>query len=252
METENLYETFEESKLERDLNGKQGVLNEIARDYTNTLKSNYKVSKTWFKRKFEIIIKKKSGELVEKRAICRYYPTKRKTKIGPTDDCDIFLASLSQSILVIKQTDSFATVFEVSNQVPRKGARLELPDPTPILPSDLYRIGKIFFSIMSLTPSTLSVSIDSLANNLQTNLSKTTKIGSYPGSDIEFSDRLAPNFLIELQKGQESWTIHNLSRGLILWKYLSGGKKPSKRTPLIHSLSNNQVIHLGGSIILLE
>jgi hypothetical protein len=251
MASEDGLETYEDTKAEEELNEKQRVLNEIAKEYTNTLKKNYKISKTWFKRKFVIKIKKKSGEFFEKRADCLYYPTKTKTKIGPTDDCDIFLPSISQSTLVIKQTDDFATVSESVSQVPSKGARIQLPKQSIINQGEIYRIGKIMIQIDSLDPSTLSVSISSLSNPLTATLSENTKIGSSSDSNLRFSDILTPNFQIELKKENNCWKIHNLNPDLIMWKYLSG-ENSSKTFPVIHSLFNNQFIHVGGNRILLE
>lgn len=247
------YITYDGDLAERELEENQENLNEIAKEFTSTLKNNYKITKIWFFRKFNICIKYKSREKYEDRAEIIYSPIKRKTKIGCEDFCDILLQSFSQSLLVITQTDDFATIYEPKCLYPEHGARIEVLTTTLISSNDKYRIGKSILSISSANQQSLIFSL-SLAESEELthhSITKTVTIGSSPESNLQFPDNSGQNYRIKLKKINNSWTLRNLNPNLHIWKFLTS-KNPANGPPLIHPLCPNQLIHLGGSQISLK
>lgn len=243
--------TYDGDLAERELEVIQENLSEIAKDFTRTLKNNYKITKTWFVPKFSLSIKFKSRETFEKRADFIYTPIKRKTKIGCEDYCDVYLQSFSQSLLVITQTDDFATICQPRCLYPERGARLQILTTT-VSANDEYRIGKIVLSITSLNLSSLTFSLSMLDSDevCKHSSSESVTIGSSPESSIQYPRSPGLNYSIELKKNKNSWILTNLNTNSHLWKCLTSKSMAGER-PLIHHLNPNQLVHLGGSRILL-
>lgn len=228
-------------------------LNKAAKYFTQA-STLLKIPKYFFKRKFNIEILKKSRKYYDDRANSLYQPIKKETIIGgnfKNSPCDLLVQNSKQSQLIIRQTDSFASIYE-KRQDPNDylGARIEVQGLTQLQSLEIYRIGRTILKIQSLIPKlSILISKSKSSNPEKTEkISKSCTLGSGQ-SQVCIDDLMVCENHVQIRKNYSDWTIFPLNPEFKVWKYLNSFNQIDSQNSCLHEVRPGQFIQFGGNRI---
>ena len=232
-------------------------LNKAAKYFTQA-SSLLKISKCFFTAKFSIQILKKSRKFYDDRANSGYIPIKKETIIGcnlENSPCDILVQNSKQAQIIIRQTDSFASIYEKRhNSGNYLAARIEVQDLTQIQELEIYRIGRTLLKIKTLQPAlTILISKSkSSKSDITRKFSDSFILGSSQNpykKQVYIDDFMVCEDHAEIRRNILGWTISPLNPEFKVWKYLNTFNQNNSKISPLYEVRPGQLIQLGGNRI---